>query len=197
MLFSDNKGMGKKRIFLLGAHTMLCWLVVLGFLYGCSTSDSKVGGDAITPPSLQNPGAQEAQAHSPSAMEALSRGMAVVTPPGAPLKDIYFDFDQTDLRADARDILKKNAEWMKNHPAAKVEIEGHCDDLGSAEYNLALGAKRAQVVKEFLLSQGVASERLVTISYGKEAPACFEHTEECRAKNRRARFVIFTEVPTS
>ncbi|HZD41561.1 MAG TPA: hypothetical protein VE131_12625, partial [Terriglobales bacterium] len=118
--------MGKKRIFLLGAHTMLCWLVVLGFLYGCSTSDSKVGGDAITPPSLQNPGAQEAQAHSPSAMEALSRGMAVVTPPGAPLKDIYFDFDQTDLRADARDILKKNAEWMKNHPAAKVEIEGHC-----------------------------------------------------------------------
>jgi hypothetical protein len=74
---------------------------------------------------------------------------------------------------------------------------GHCDDIGAAEYNLALGAKRAQVAKEFLVSQGIAAERLVTISYGKEAPACFEHTEECRVQNRRARFVIFTEVPTS
>jgi peptidoglycan-associated lipoprotein len=78
-----------------------------------------------------------------------------------------------------------------------VEVEGHCDDLGSNEYNLALGAKRAQSAKEFLVNQGVAPERLVTISYGKEAPACFEPTDECRVKNRRARFVIFTELPTS
>ncbi len=86
---------------------------------------------------------------------------------------------------------------MKGNPKARVEIEGHCDDVGSAEYNLALGAKRAQVAKDFLVKQGIPTERSVTISYGKEAPACFEPTEECRVQNRRARFVIFSEVPTS
>jgi peptidoglycan-associated lipoprotein len=86
---------------------------------------------------------------------------------------------------------------MKVNPSARVEVEGHCDDIGSAEYNLALGAKRAQVTKEFLVSHGVAAGRLVTISYGKEAPACFELAEDCRVKNRRARFIIFTELPTS
>jgi peptidoglycan-associated lipoprotein len=134
---------------------------------------------------------------SPSALEALSRGLAAVTPPGAPLKDIFYDFDSPDLREDARATLKANAEWMRAHPSARVEIEGHCDELGTNEYNLALGAKRAQVAKEYLVSLGIDTDRLVTISYGKEAPACLEHTEECRVKNRRARFVHFTELPTS
>ncbi|MGH7828038.1 MAG: peptidoglycan-associated lipoprotein Pal [Candidatus Binatia bacterium] len=129
-------------------------------------------------------------------MEAIARGLAAVTPPGAALQDIYYDFDSPDLRDDAQQILKQNGEWMKAHPNARVEIEGHCDDTGSAEYNLALGAKRAQIAKEFLVNQGVEANRLVTISYGKEAPACFEQTEDCRLKNRRARFVVFTELPT-
>jgi len=120
-----------------------------------------------------------------------------VTPSNASLKDVYYEFDSTDLAADAQNILKQNAEWMKANPKARVEVEGHCDDVGSAEYNLALGAKRAQVAKDFLVQQGIAAERLVTISYGKEAPACFELTEECRVRNRRARFVMFTELPTS
>ena len=98
---------------------------------------------------------------------------------------------------DAQEVLRKNAEWLKAHPSTQVEVEGHCDDIGSAEYNLALGAKRAQTAKEFLVSEGVSPDRLVTISYGKEAPACFELTEDCRVKNRRARFVIFKELPTS
>ena len=136
-------------------------------------------------------------ARSPSAMEAISRGVAAVTPPGAPLKDIYYQFDSVELEPEAQEVLKKNAEWMKAHPTARVEVEGHCDDIGSAEYNLALGAKRAQTAKEFLVNQGITADRLVTISYGKEAPACFEQTESCRVKNRRARFVMFTEVPTS
>jgi len=130
-------------------------------------------------------------------MEAMSRGVAVVTPPGAPLQDVYYEFDSVQLVTDAQEVLKKNAEWLKAHPQARVEVEGHCDDIGSAEYNLALGAKRAQVAKDFLVSQGVSADRLVTISYGKEAPACFEATEECRVKNRRARFVSFKELPTS
>src|SRR4029077_3377535 len=131
------------------------------------------------------------------AMEALSRGVALVTPPNAALQDVYYEFDSIDLGADGETILRHNAEWLKANPKARVEVEGHCDDVGSAEYNLALGAKRAQTAKDFLVNQGVAPERLVTISYGKEAPACFEATEECRVKNRRARFVMFTEVPTS
>jgi peptidoglycan-associated lipoprotein len=138
-----------------------------------------------------------ASARSPSALEAISRGVAAVTPPGAALKDVYYHFDSVNLEAEAQQILLKNAEWLKAHPKVRVEIEGHCDDIGSAEYNLALGAKRAQVAREFLINQGIGSDRLVTISYGKEAPACFEHTEDCRVKNRRARFVMFTEVPTS
>jgi peptidoglycan-associated lipoprotein len=127
----------------------------------------------------------------------MSRGIAAVTPPGAALQDIYYEFDSTELAADAQATLKQNAEWLKNNPKSRVEVEGHCDDLGSNEYNLALGAKRAQSAKDFLVNQGIAPERLVTISYGKEAPACFEQTEQCRVKNRRARFVIFTELPTS
>ena len=130
-------------------------------------------------------------------MEAISRGVAAVTPPGAALKDVYYRFDSVELEGEALEILTKNAEWMKANPKARVEVEGHCDDVGSAEYNLALGAKRAQTAKDFLISQGIAAERLVTISYGKEAPACFDLTEECRVRNRRARFVMFTELPTS
>ena len=171
-------------------------IFALNGLAGCGANGSSNEKIFSPPPSLS--GAQTpTPTRSPSAMEAISRGVAAVTPPGAALKDIYYPFDSVDLVAEAQDILKKNAEWMKAHPKTRVEVEGHCDDLGSAEYNLALGAKRAQAAKDFLVSQGIAPERLVTISYGKEAPACFEATESCRVQNRRARFVMFTELPTS
>jgi peptidoglycan-associated lipoprotein len=166
-------------------------LVLPIFLSACSTSESKPAATFSPPPF------DTVTTRSPSAMEALSRGLAAITPPGAVLKDIYFEFDSTNLLPDAMEILTKNAEWMKANPSARVEVEGHCDDIGAAEYNLALGAKRAEAAKDFLVSQGVSADRLVTISYGKEAPACFELTEECRVKNRRGRFVMFTELPAS
>jgi peptidoglycan-associated lipoprotein len=175
-------------------HTLPCLLLAL-VLAGCAL-EAPAPKLFSAPPSLNNP-ALTAAAHSPSAMEAISRGLAAITPPGAALKDVYYEFDSVELATEAQEILKNNAEWMKANPKARVEVEGHCDDIGSNEYNLALGAKRAQVAKDFLVNQGVATDRLVTISYGKEAPACFEHTEECRVKNRRARFVMFKEVPTS
>ncbi len=175
-------------------HRARLCLIMLVFLAGCSVEDSPTPKLFSAPDSLAN---LANAVHSPSAMEAISRGLAAVTPPGAALKDVYYPFDSVELEPQAQEILKKNAEWMKANPKARVEVEGHCDDIGSAEYNLALGAKRAQSARDFLIQQGISTERLVTISYGKEAPACFEHTEECRVQNRRARFVMFTEIPTS
>jgi peptidoglycan-associated lipoprotein len=169
-------------------------LILLSVSSACSRSDS---GPAVTATNFMPPELLKGSSYSPSAMEALSRGLAVITPPGAALQDVYYEFDSIDLKADAAAILKKNAEWMKANPLARVEVEGHCDDVGSAEYNLALGAKRAQRARDFLMEEGIAPDRLVTISYGKEAPACLEPNEECRVKNRRARFVMFTELPTS
>jgi peptidoglycan-associated lipoprotein len=167
-------------------------------LSACSTSDDVRSSKPVPfmPADMQNIG-RDNSVRSVSAGEALSRGVAAVTPPGAALQDVYYEFDSINLRSDAEETLKQNAEWMKANLTARVEIEGHCDDIGSDEYNLALGAKRAQIAKDFLVSQGISVERLVTISYGKEAPACFEPTEECRVKNRRARFVVFTELSTS
>lgn len=172
------------------------WYLYVLLLSACAVSEPQVVGP--NPPLPQSASLSQASGtQSMSAMEALARGIAAVTPPGAALKDVYYEFDSIQLREEAQEILEKNAEWLKANPSVRVEVEGHCDDLGSSEYNLALGAMRAQVAKDFLVSQGISPQRLVTISYGKEAPACFESTEDCRVQNRRARFVIFTELPTS
>jgi peptidoglycan-associated lipoprotein len=106
------------------------------------------------------------------------------------LKDVNFDFDKSDIRPDARDLLKKNAEWMKANPKSKVQIEGHCDERGTNEYNLALGERRANAVKKYLSSLGVEADRLYTISYGEELPLDPGHNEEAWGKNRRAHFLV-------
>ena len=104
---------------------------------------------------------------------------------------VYFDFDKSDLRQDARNTLTKNAEIMlKSKQSAKIKIEGHCDERGSAEYNIALGERRATSAMQYLITLGVQSDRLSIISYGKEKPAVQGSGEEAWAKNRRAEFVI-------
>ena len=133
----------------------------------------------------------------PSSLEAQRRGESTSTPASSPLKEVYFDFDKYDLRPDVRETLKANADWLRANPAVRVEIEGHCDERGTNEYNLALGAKRAQASKDYLVTLGVSAERLSTISYGEELPVCREHTEDCWQKNRRARFVTITARPAS
>ena len=110
-----------------------------------------------------------------------------------PLKDIHFAFDSIDLDETARGILRDNGNWMKDHSGARVEIEGHCDERGTVEYNLALGAKRARAGKDYLVTLGISADRLTTISYGEELPLCREHTEECWATNRRDHFVVAGE----
>lgn len=134
---------------------------------------------------------------SPSSLEALRRGRSPDTPASSPVKDIYFAFDSFDLRPDARETLKANADWLKANPSVRVEIEGHCDERGTSEYNLALGAQRAQAAKDYLITLGVSARRLSTISYGEELPVCREQTENCWQKNRRDRFIVITGRPAS
>ena len=105
------------------------------------------------------------------------------------VKDAFFDYDKADIRADARDALGSTANFLRNHPEVKVTIEGHCDERGSTEYNLALGDRRASAVKQYLVSLGIGADRLSTISYGKEKPFCSESNEACWQQNRRGHFV--------
>jgi peptidoglycan-associated lipoprotein len=132
-----------------------------------------------------------------SSLDALQRGESTATPASSPLKDVYFDFDRYDLRADSREILKANSAWLKANPAAQVQIEGHCDERGTTEYNVALGSRRAESVKDYLVTLGTSADRLSTISYGEEVPVCREQTEECWQNNRRVRFVVQPARPTT
>jgi len=106
------------------------------------------------------------------------------------LGDVYFDFDKADLTEEARTRLARNADWLKAHPEFEVRIEGHCDERGTNEYNLALGERRASAAKDYVSSLGVSGGMLTTLSYGEERPQCTESTEGCWARNRRAHFLI-------
>ena len=109
-------------------------------------------------------------------------------------QDAYFDYDKSDVRSDARDALTKDAASLKSiladFPNAVITVEGHCDERGSAEYNIGLGDRRASSAKDFLVSLGVPGDRLKTVSYGKERPVCTESTESCWQKNRRAHLSV-------
>jgi peptidoglycan-associated lipoprotein len=108
------------------------------------------------------------------------------------LNTAYFDFDSFKLNNEARDALKKDADWLKSNANATVQIEGHCDERGTTEYNLALGEKRANAARSYLLKLGITKSRLSVISYGKERPADPGHDESAWGKNRRAAFVILS-----
>lgn len=106
------------------------------------------------------------------------------------LGDVFFEFDRFDLRPEARERLARNAEWLQANRQFTVLIEGHCDERGTSAYNLALGERRANAAKSYLVSLGVAQDRIRTISYGKERPFCFESHEGCWQQNRRAHFLV-------
>jgi peptidoglycan-associated lipoprotein len=106
------------------------------------------------------------------------------------VQDAFFDLDKADIRGDARDALMKTAQFLRSYPQVKVNLEGHCDERGSTEYNLALGDRRAQAAKDFLVSLGIAGDRMQTVSYGKERPFCMDHNDACWQQNRRAHFVL-------
>ncbi len=106
------------------------------------------------------------------------------------LKTVYFDFNSAGLSGDTKDSLNNNAQFLKSNPAVKVQVEGHADERGGVQFNLALGEKRAKVVREYLAGLGVEASRITTISLGKEKPVSFGHDEESWSKNRRANFVV-------
>jgi len=112
------------------------------------------------------------------------------------VKDAYFDFNKADIRADARDALGKTADFLRQYPQVRVKIEGHCDERGSTEYNIALGDRRANAVKNYLVQLGISADRLTPVSLGKEQPPppetpyCTDHTEECWQLNRVGHFVM-------
>lgn len=106
------------------------------------------------------------------------------------LKDVFFDFDKYDVRADQRDNLAADGDWLRKFGTVKFRIEGHCDERGTAQYNLALGEKRANAAKEYLASLGVDGSRVEIVSYGKERPFAQGHDESAWAQNRRGHFVV-------
>jgi peptidoglycan-associated lipoprotein len=106
------------------------------------------------------------------------------------LKDIHFNFDQYDLDSNSKKVLEENASFLKSNPDMRVEIQGHCDERGTNNYNIALGERRAHSTKKFLVAQGVASSRVNIISYGEEKPFCSDSNENCWFQNRRAHFMV-------
>lgn len=169
------------------------WCLALIVLAGCSTETTKkpeTSPSSASSRKAQTPAAKPAPAPRPggatSSLDAHREGR---TPASGPLKEIYFSFDRYDLSPEARSILKTNAEWLRANPGMNVEIEGHCDERGTTDYNLALGAKRARTAMDYLVSLGIAPTRIKTTSYGEEVAVCKEASESCYQKNRRDRFV--------
>ena len=126
-------------------------------------------------------------------MDEITEGLAFSEPrpeDALILKDVHFDFDKSDIRPEDKDILNGIAQWMSNHPDAFLQIEGHCDERGTNEYNVALGERRALSVRSYLTALGTNPNRLLTVSYGEEKPLCTESNESCWARNRRAHFLV-------
>jgi len=107
-----------------------------------------------------------------------------------PLGDVFFDYDMSTIREDARPILQKNADYLRRWASTRVSLEGHTDSRGTTEYNLALGARRAGAIRDYLVSLGIAPDRLLAVSRGEETPQCSEENEACWGRNRRGHFVF-------
>ncbi len=169
-----------------GGWAALAALVVL--VGGCSGKDP---GDALE--GIAERGIDESRlgADSRGSLADAQGGSLGLPGSEGPLEDIRFGYNSVDLGQQARNTLQRNAAWLAERPDTKVEIEGHCDDRGTIEYNLALGARRASAAKNYLIALGVAPSRITTISYGEELPLCRDAVESCWGRNRRGHFVVF------
>jgi peptidoglycan-associated lipoprotein len=139
---------------------------------GSATATAHVDVNAAAPPEQPAPSASESELFEQN------------------IRDAFFDLDKSEIRPDARDALAKDAEFLRSYPDIRISLEGHCDERGSTEYNLGLGQRRAEAAKNYLVSLGIAANRIDTVSWGKERPFCTEHDETCWQQNRRAHFVM-------
>jgi len=159
-------------------------ILTLGFLSGaCAKKESAVAPTGSA--SAATTGQSTEPATQPVTMGA-GNGASI----SEPSHQIYFAFDQSNLDAAARAILDANAEWLASNPGSSITIEGNCDERGTREYNLALGQRRSDSVRDYLVSSSVDASRIDTISFGEERPACTDTGEACWAQNRRADIVI-------
>jgi peptidoglycan-associated lipoprotein len=161
---------------------------------GCKKKAPTTAQDARPPVTSKAPDTEVAPPPAPAptrdvTSDVLRQDVAEMNKKGY-LTDAYFDYDQADLREDARTALAADAEWLKKYPSVQVLIEGYCDERGTGNYNLALGDRRANAAKEYLVSLGIDGSRLKTVSYGEERPFCTDSNEGCWQQNRRAHLVI-------
>ncbi len=159
-------------------------------LYGCPKSTEVSSAPESQPQKVEKAPAAPAvdtakstEAAAKAAEEEKAREAAARS--GSGLQPIYFDFDQSAIRDDAKAIMKADATYLKANPKVKVHIEGNCDERGTIEYNQALGQRRAASAKKYLTDMGIPGKRITLISYGKEKPVCTDQTEDCWQKNRR------------
>ena len=157
-------------------------LVIPGLMFSVSCQKKLVDASP-EPMAKEEPKAEPAPAPAPAPVAYKAPGVVMQ-------EDIYFDFDKATLTPSAQDNLLRKAEWLRENSDVTVTIEGHCDARGTNEYNLALGDRRAESAKAFLVDLGIAASRITTISYGEERPVCTQQDEECWAKNRRDNFVV-------
>ncbi|HJU10135.1 MAG TPA: peptidoglycan-associated lipoprotein Pal [Candidatus Binataceae bacterium] len=164
-------------------------LVLALALAGCSSKQPPAAGAGAPGSNAGGLGQEGVGGAGGSSLSQFQKGKLGSGEQG-PLSDIHFDYNDFTVRPQDSEILHSNADWLQKNPGSHVQIEGHCDERGSEEYNIALGAKRAQAAKEYLQTLGIAADRMSTISYGKELPLCTEHTEDCWAENRRDHFAL-------
>lgn len=174
--------------------------LLLVFFYGCShkkpatPAPPEMKKEVVEKPATpvappKEPETSDMQEQNPLASEDLRVVNEALVKQGF-AADVYFDFDKSDLKPEARDNLASDAQILKQHPEFDLTIAGHCDERGTNEYNLALGERRANAAKDYLVSLGVDAARLKTISYGEERPVCTDHNESCWWRNRRAHLVV-------
>ncbi len=147
----------------------------------------------VTPPAPPPPAPPPPSPPAPAALteeEVFARKTLEQLNAERPLGDVFFDLDSSTVRDEARGLLQKNAEWMKRWSGTRITVEGHCDERGSSEYNLALGDRRGNAVKDYMASLGIGADRISVVTKGKEAPFCSESNEACWQQNRRGHFII-------
>ena len=176
------------------AYLVVPLLALTLFLVGCPKRPATTGAVAPAPPAPQAaPAPPPPPAPAPAPAPPPPAPAPMVKPsefaPNPNLKTVYFDFDKYDIRPNDAKTLDGDAAWLKANADNLVLIEGHCDERGTNEYNLALGEKRAKAAMNYLVAQGVQASRITIISYGKERPVCTEKTEACWAQNRRDNFL--------